>query len=75
MGEYGVVSLRLATDSLFLPARRFIKGKEYRVGVIETGPAEYMMLPVMDYMMEEEQVRDLEYKLDLNNRGIPTGAC
>ena len=34
-----------------------------------------MMLPVMDYMMEEEQVRDLEYKLDLNNRGIPTGAC
>jgi len=52
---------------------KFIKGKEYRVGVIETGPEEYMMLPVMDYMMEEEQVRDLEYKLDLNNRGIPTG--
>jgi len=52
---------------------KFIPGAELRIGVIESSDGELRLLPVIDYLMEDDQIRSLQYKLNLDSNGIPTG--
>ena len=56
--------------SLFI---RFIRGAELRIGVIESSDGQLKLLPVVDYQMEDDQVRSHQHKLNVDSDGIPTG--
>ena len=52
---------------------RFIHGTELRVGVIEYEINKLEMLPVLDYLMTNEQIRSFDLKLNVDDNGVPNG--
>ena len=52
---------------------RFINGSELRVGVVEYEANKFVMMPVLDYLMSNGEIRSFEYKLNVDSQGIPTG--
>ena len=59
--------------SNIIPCFRFIHGTELRVGVIEYETDKLEMLPVLDYLMTNEQIRTFDLKLNVDDNGVPTG--
>ena len=52
---------------------RFIPGYELRVGVIESEPNKLVMLPILEYLLNKEQIRCIVHKLSFDKNGIVTG--